>query len=190
MKKLSSGFLVAQTATALSAALINNSEVKCYAGDVTNYANYGERCIGIIGIAEYKLNIKGLEDFGVSKVNFRFGVELIGVDYHDDKGVFVMGDGSKKKKENSVRASLCANNFVFLNSKHQVIKKDGDEGLLAQAFFDTDLTKEGGISECEIATDVVDSVIAGLSGEELAVFFNDFLYSYNKQRGIGIGYDG
>lgn len=187
MKKLSSGFLVAQTAIALSAALTNNSEVKCYAGAATNIGCLG---VGVVGIVEYNLNIKGLEDFGVNKVNFRFGVELMGVDYHDDKGVFVMGDFSKKGQERSIRACLCANNFAFLNSEYQVVKKDGNDGILQKAFYDTDLTSNGSAGEVDIATDVIDAVIAGLSDNELTTFFNDFLYSYNKQRGIGIGYDG
>lgn len=179
MKKLSSSFLVAQTAIALCAVMKHSADIDC---SVNSVSRDDEGKVNLLGIVSYNLRLKGLEALGVTKASFRFGVEIKDCEYHEYHGVFF-----QKGEDHSIRASACANNFIFYDGNGQAVKKFGEDGIFSKAFYDANDTD--GFSECDIATSIVDTAVHSLSDAERSVFLSEFLEAFNQSRGIGLGYD-
>ena len=180
MKKLHSSFLVARVSMALAAVIKHSSDINV---SFTEAKRDAKGKIDVVGIVNYNLNLKGFKDFGVTKVSFRFGVELKDCGYHDDEGVFIWHGVNS-----NTRASMCANNLKFENDHGLVFNKFGDKGFFKTTFYDA--ASDIDFSECEISTAIVDAAFASLDREDTERYLTGFLQAFNQARGIGIGFDG
>lgn len=161
MPKYKNEFLIAQIVVPLAAAMKHVAALDCGAWPAQNQEN-GKFTLG--SLLDYKINIKGFEEVGVTKAIIRFDIELYDCTLED-------GNYKWDGKAKNFWGGACEHNLYFEDNEGKEVPLWGEDGFLSSNFnrFDD-------VDATEI---IVKSAFAQLSTEEQEVLFRNALLVYN-----------